>query len=55
MIVIQGLGFNTGVILLDHFKLRQNNWNTLWVQIAEKELMIRRKTYLADQASNLMV
>ena len=55
MIVIQGRGFNTGVILLDLFKLRQINWNSLWIQIAEKELMIRRKTYLADQVSHLMV
>ena len=55
MIVIQGRGFNTGVILLDLFKLRQINWNTLWIQIADKELRIRRKTYLADQVSHLMV
>lgn len=55
MIVIQGRGFNTGVILLDLFKLRQTNWTSLWILIAEKELKVRLKTYLADQVSHPMV
>jgi len=44
-----GRGFNTGVILLDLFKLRQANWATLWRLTAEKELMNMLSTALADQ------
>ncbi|XP_078346641.1 xylosyl- and glucuronyltransferase LARGE1-like [Oculina patagonica] len=44
-----GRGFNTGVILLDLFKLRQTKWTSLWRLTAEKELMNMLATSLADQ------
>ncbi|GAB6025957.1 LARGE xylosyl- and glucuronyltransferase 1 [Chamberlinius hualienensis] len=44
-----GRGFNTGVILMDLFKLRNINWMQLWRLIAEKELTGMLSTQLADQ------
>lgn len=44
-----GRGFNTGVILLDLFKLRQDKWTSLWRLTAERELMNMLATSLADQ------
>ena len=54
MILIQGRGFNTGVILLDLYKLRQTKWMSLWRLVAEKELMNMLSTSLADQVSYLV-
>jgi len=54
MILIQGRGFNTGVILLDLYKLRQTKWTSLWRLTAEKELMNMLSTSLADQVSHLL-
>ena len=54
MILIQGRGFNTGVILLDLYKLRQTKWTSLWRLTAEKELMNMLSTSLADQVSHLI-
>uniref|UniRef100_A0A8D8SAD0 Glycosyltransferase-like protein LARGE2 n=1 Tax=Cacopsylla melanoneura TaxID=428564 RepID=A0A8D8SAD0_9HEMI len=44
-----GRGFNTGVILLDLSKLRDISWGGFWRIIAEKSLMTRFWTSLADQ------
>ena len=54
MTLIQGRGFNTGVILLDLYKLRQTKWMSLWRLVAEKELMNMLSTSLADQVSYLV-
>jgi len=44
-----GRGFNTGVILLKLNLLRKINWNQIWRQTAERELMNMISTALADQ------
>lgn len=44
-----GRGFNTGVILLNLSKLRDISWTGFWRIIAEKYLMSRFWTSLADQ------
>ncbi|XP_071505018.1 xylosyl- and glucuronyltransferase LARGE1-like [Diadema antillarum] len=44
-----GRGFNTGVILLDLYKLRELKWMQMWLLTAEKELMSQFSTALADQ------
>ncbi|KAI5732636.1 hypothetical protein M8J76_002595 [Diaphorina citri] len=44
-----GRGFNTGVILLDLTKLRDISWAGFWRIIAEKFLLTRLWTSLADQ------
>ncbi|XP_046841650.1 LARGE xylosyl- and glucuronyltransferase 2-like isoform X2 [Xenia sp. Carnegie-2017] len=45
----QGRGFNTGVMLLDLFKLRKLNWKSIWRLTAERELTTFLATSLADQ------
>lgn len=44
-----GRGFNTGVMLLKLDELRNFDWNHLWRQITEKELLSMLSTSLADQ------
>ncbi|EDV19857.1 uncharacterized protein TRIADDRAFT_32796, partial [Trichoplax adhaerens] len=44
-----GRGFNTGVMLINLSKLRQNNWNYIWKEVTEKQLKTLTYTTLADQ------
>lgn len=44
-----GRGFNTGMMLMDLEQLKQMNWNQIWRQITEMELIGRSSTALADQ------
>ncbi|KAK3720770.1 hypothetical protein QZH41_011788, partial [Actinostola sp. cb2023] len=50
-----GRGFNTGVMILDLFKLRKMNWKDIWRLTAEKELMNMLSTSLADQVSIIII
>ena len=47
--VLQGRGFNTGVMLFDLKKLRELGWMQMWRLTAEKELMSLLSVSLADQ------
>ncbi|THD26988.1 LARG2 [Fasciola hepatica] len=42
-------GFNTGVMLLDLYKMRALNWKQMWRVVASEELQIRKSVVLADQ------
>eukprot|EP00047_Mylnosiga_fluctuans_P022832 m.126996 g.126996 ORF g.126996 m.126996 type:complete len:718 (+) comp9402_c2_seq1:367-2520(+) len=44
-----GRGINTGVLLLDLDRMRQERWRDLWSRLAREELRVRTQTGLADQ------
>lgn len=44
-----GRGYNTGLMLIDVAKARINNWDELWHEVAETELVALLSTNLADQ------
>jgi len=44
-----GRGFNTGLILFDLVQLKLRNWDQIWREVAELELITRLSTTLADQ------
>lgn len=44
-----GRGFNSGSMLANLFRLREQNWTSSWRQIAESELTSYLSTTLADQ------
>ncbi|XP_065578708.1 xylosyl- and glucuronyltransferase LARGE2s-like isoform X2 [Artemia franciscana] len=44
-----GRGFNTGIMLMNLARLRLENWDQMWRQTAERELLVRLSTNLADQ------
>ncbi|TPP59430.1 Glycosyltransferase LARGE1 [Fasciola gigantica] len=47
--ILQEFGFNTGVMLLDLYKMRTLNWKQMWRGVASEELQIRKSVVLADQ------
>ena len=44
-----GRGFNTGVMLLDLWRMREMGWHEMWKQVTVETLQMYRATALADQ------
>lgn len=51
-IIVQGRGFNSGVVLVNLNRIRKTNWNLMWKSETEERLKEFGKVQLADQVCN---